>query len=603
MHDGLCITTNTPPPHAPRLVIDLRCLQDPDTATRGIGSHARRIVESAPEPFVGLFDPKFPPLPIDITGRAALLSPHAYLPDLAPGAVFLNPAPMGKNPLALARLLLDPHITKAAVVYDFIPFDDAKSYLDTPKARLEYATALAWLRRYNVFLPISAATQARLVELLGPVNAVVTGVALPGWMTDVQTAAPRHIFMAGGADARKNPDVLARAHASCATLRKIPLVISGGCNPAQEARLHAITDVTFTGAVKPADLRRLFAQAYCVVAPSYAEGFSLPVIEAMAAGTPAVVSDILAHRELVDDAALRFAPDDEASLAVILEEIVTNPARRAAVVAAQGLVLARFSAEAVSQRVWGALRPRAPAVLRGEKPELAIMTPLPPVKSGVADHSAALVAALQPLTRLRVFSQGALSPLAHLRRRSGRVLSVLGNSPHHTRAYELAVTYGSAVLCHDARLLGLVSAGGLRAAAAIAGQELKRPVAEAEILAWSADETQREASFLGEIAAAAKPLIFHSQQPANLVQARFGAAAKYLPFAIYRDAPAHITHTMRQTARQALGIEDTMKIIASFGFIAPQKGIETALHSFARMRMNSACKLVFVGEATLHVAT
>ncbi|OYV35799.1 MAG: hypothetical protein B7Z81_08275, partial [Acidocella sp. 20-61-6] len=293
----------------PCLIIDLRCLQDPDYAERGIGNHARCIINAAPEPFIGLIDPTLPPLPEDITARAASLTPHAYLPAIAQGSVFLNPSPMGRDPLALARLLRDPNITKAAVVYDFIPYDAQETYLTTPARRLEYATALAWLRQYDVFFPISAASQARLFALFGPVRTHITGVALSDWMHDIPPEPPRHIFMAGGGDTRKNPETLARAHAASPVLRQIPLIIGGSCTPETAARLRAITQVSLPGHVANADLRRLFAQAYCVVTPSYAEGFSLPVIEAMAAHSPAIVSDIPQNREFSDEFCWRVSVD------------------------------------------------------------------------------------------------------------------------------------------------------------------------------------------------------------------------------------------------------------------------------------------------------
>lgn len=586
----------------PRLIIDLRCLQDPDYAERGICNHARCIVNATPEPFVGLTDPDLPPLPEEIAARAATLTPHAYLPALAPGSVFLNPAPMGRDPLALARLLGDPNITKAAVVYDFIPYDAPSAYLNTPAKRLEYAAALAWLRQYDVFFPISAATQTRLFELFGPVLAHITGVALSDWMHDIPPEAPRHIFMAGGWDGRKNPEVLARAHAASPILRQIPLIIGGSCTPKSAARLRTITHLALPGHISNAELRRLFAQSYCVVTPSYAEGFSLPVIEAMAAHSPAIVSDIPAHRELVPDSAQRFAPDDAPGLAAILEEIVTSPARRAAIREAQAPRLGNFTQPTVAAKIWGPLAPKSAAILRGAKPRLALLTPLPPAKSGIADHSAALIRTLNPLTRVTVFSGRNLSALAHLDRQFDHVLSVVGNSEHHHRAYDLALRHGSAVLCHDSRLLGLATGRGLADAAQIARRELGRPVSEAEILAWTEDETLREASFLGDLAAAARPLIFHSPQPAALVRARFGVGAKHLPFAIYRPFHGELGPAARSAARRALNLPEGQKIIASFGFITAQKGIEVALHAFAQLRGATPCRLIFVGEATSNVA-
>jgi glycosyltransferase involved in cell wall biosynthesis len=550
-----------------RLIIDLRCLQDPDYAERGIGNHARGLVTRAPAPFTGIIDPRLPPLPADIAGLAAELSPHAYLPDLPPGTVFLNPSPMGPDQIFIARLLCDPHITKAACVHDFIPHDAPAAYLTSSDTRLDYATSLAWLRRYDLFFPVSEATATRLRGLFGPVCAHVTGAALPRWAETIPPAPPEHILMIGGG-ARKNAETLRAAHASSAALRRIPLVI--------------------TQRVTPAELQSLYARAHCVVVPSRAEGFSLPVIEAMAAGVPVLVSDIPAHQELVPDAAARFAPDDAPRLARLLEAVVAAPRPP------PSDTWRRFTGDAVAARLWPHLVPASPAVSRGARPRIAMLTPLPPAKSGVADYSAALAPELGRLAELTLFTEKDISPLPHLSGRFDAVVSVMGNSPFHDRIYDVALRHGSAVICHDSRLLGLMAWRDPAQAAAMASDELGRAVSPEEIEAWVNDETRREANFLGGLALAARPLIFHAAPIVAEVAARFGVAARHLPFAMQRvfTQPAG----RRAAARAALGIAPEAKIIASFGFVGRNKGIEAALHAFCMLRMPA--RLIFVGEET-----
>ena len=338
------------------LLIDLRCLQDPNYAERGIGNHARSIIASAPSPFTAIIDPHLPALSKSVAGLAARTVPHAYIPDIPKGATFLNPSPMSPDQNFIAPILRNLGITKIACVYDFIPFDDQKTYLAHSISRLEYFAAMALLRRYQLFLTISEDTDTRLRGLYGDVHSRVTGVALPPWLRDLTPEAPRHILTVGGDDARKNPEILLHAHAASETLRGIPLVIAGSCGPATQNRLKGIAQVELPGRLPDADMRRLYAQALCVVIPSRAEGFSLPVIEAMAAGTPAIVSDIPAHRALVPDPAARFAPDDVEGLTRILEDIAHHPARREAMIAAQSHIWRRFTAEAVGDRVWDAIQ-------------------------------------------------------------------------------------------------------------------------------------------------------------------------------------------------------------------------------------------------------
>ena len=64
------------------------------------------------------------------------------------------------------------------------------------------------------------------------------------------------------------------------------------------------------------------AGAVALVAPSFAEGFGLPVVESLAAGTPALVSDIAAHREVGGDMVLYADPVDGPSWISAIETLM-----------------------------------------------------------------------------------------------------------------------------------------------------------------------------------------------------------------------------------------------------------------------------------------
>ena len=74
------------------------------------------------------------------------------------------------------------------------------------------------------------------------------------------------------------------------------------------------SEIVFPGYVSPGDLPLLYNAADLFVYPSRYEGFGLPVLEAMACGTPVVTSNVASLPEVAGDAALLVPPDDETQL-------------------------------------------------------------------------------------------------------------------------------------------------------------------------------------------------------------------------------------------------------------------------------------------------
>ena len=82
--------------------------------------------------------------------------------------------------------------------------------------------------------------------------------------------------------------------------------------------------VVFAGRVQDADLVHLYCGAAALVFPSLDEGFGLPAVEAMACGTPVVVSRAGALPEVVGDAGLYFDPRDDAELEGVLVRVLDD---------------------------------------------------------------------------------------------------------------------------------------------------------------------------------------------------------------------------------------------------------------------------------------
>ena len=88
-------------------------------------------------------------------------------------------------------------------------------------------------------------------------------------------------------------------------------------------RVHAV------GFVAPDELRALYAGAEVFCFPSLAEGFGLPVLEAMAQATPVVTSAGTATAEVAGDAGILVDPRDPDALAEALDALLADPDGRA----------------------------------------------------------------------------------------------------------------------------------------------------------------------------------------------------------------------------------------------------------------------------------
>ncbi len=82
--------------------------------------------------------------------------------------------------------------------------------------------------------------------------------------------------------------------------------------------------VQLIGQIDEADKPSLYRKAKCLVFPSFYEGFGLPVLEAMACGTPVVAADTSSLTEIVGEAGFLIRPDDIKRLAGAIVSILVN---------------------------------------------------------------------------------------------------------------------------------------------------------------------------------------------------------------------------------------------------------------------------------------
>jgi glycosyltransferase involved in cell wall biosynthesis len=168
---------------------------------------------------------------------------------------------------------------------------------------------------------------------------------------------PEHLILGlGTLQPRKNFDGLIQAYhrilgtrGSDPGISDLDLVIVGGKGWLHEEtlalpeRLGLGDRVHFMGFVSDEDLPSLYSLAAVFAFPSWYEGFGLPVLEAMACGTPVVAADNSSLPEVVGEAGLMVSAGDTEALANVLVRLLTDDGLRRRLIVAGREQARRFT--------------------------------------------------------------------------------------------------------------------------------------------------------------------------------------------------------------------------------------------------------------------
>ncbi|MFJ8913564.1 glycosyltransferase family 4 protein [Amycolatopsis sp. NPDC102389] len=255
------------------------------------------------------------------------------------------------TPLAPARV--PEGRTLSVAVHDTVPWTHPETLTPRGVAWHKAVIARAASRATALTVPTRAIADelAALVPVSVPVRVIPHGVRPHSEFAEV--ALPeRYVLAIGTIEPRKGVDVLIDAVGRIG----VPLVLAGqpgwgGIDPMALAREHG-ADVRLLGKVSDAELAFTVRGASVLAMPSRAEGFGLPLIEAMAAGVPVVHSDVPALVEVAGGAGVTVPVGDAQALADALRDVLGQPERAAALRDSGLSRSSEFTWERAASAVW-----------------------------------------------------------------------------------------------------------------------------------------------------------------------------------------------------------------------------------------------------------
>jgi glycosyltransferase involved in cell wall biosynthesis len=222
----------------------------------------------------------------------------------------------------------NPHARVICVVHDLLPLTDLK--LSDAATRLFLSRLLTSLHQADELAFVSHYSMNRFRELFQQFAHLPARVVYPRTRFDFTEAAPplspaasavRPTFVViVSADPRKNLNAVIQAFRKLPQADLVVIGYTGGAN-----LMHNFPpNVRFAGYIEEHEKVTLITEAHGLIVPSFAEGFGLPIIEALAANTPVLCSDIPVFREVAGELADYFDPFSTESLCASVSRMLSH---------------------------------------------------------------------------------------------------------------------------------------------------------------------------------------------------------------------------------------------------------------------------------------
>lgn len=586
--------------------------------------------------------------------QAGEIAREAFLANLQPDLVHVSSLFEGLDDDVLTSVgaFTDGHNT-AVTLYDLIPLINRQQYLSNPVVENWYERKLTSMRRAGLWLAISESSRREAIDWLDfPERKVIniSTAADPRFRPvdlhedEIKELRRRYglsrpfVMYTGGIDRRKNIEGLIGAYSRLPAEIRMAHQLAIVCSArkidvdalVRHAESHGLSkdELVVTGFVPDDHLLKLYNTCKVFCFPSWHEGFGLPVLEAMQCGVAAIGSDTSSIPEVIGRADALFDPHDETDIASRLYQALTDEEYRQSL-AEHGLTRSRaFSWDKCGLRAWEAFEEhhaeskrsrRRVSVVQPKRPRLALLSPLPPARSGIADYSAELLPELArhydidvvvdqlevedawvkancPVRDVEWFEQNASS--------YDRILYHFGNSTFHRHMFDLLRRYPGTVVLHDFYMSGIVShmdiverragfwAQALYVSHGYAAVRERFTAVDPTEIIW---KYPTNAAVLEH----ATGVISHSNYSEKLSRQFYGSclSKNWTVIPLLRRAPPLGS---RRSAREELGFGETEFILCSFGMIGRTKLNHRLVEAWVASDLadDPSCRLVFVGDSS-----
>ncbi|MGC1017632.1 glycosyltransferase [Pantoea agglomerans] len=534
------------------------------------------------------------------------------------------------------------------ILYDLIPYIYKDIYLSNDVLKAWYNEQLAFLRKGDFLFSISASAGKEAVDYLGwdekkviNVSTAADEIFHPKVVDEDKKSQlfnkyliKRNFLMyTGGVDHRKNMEKLIESFSlvpkplrekyQLAIVCSMPEHVKDDLFKLGESFGLEKSQLVLTGYVSDDELVCLYNLCHAFVFPSWHEGFGLPVLEAMLCGKPVITSNVSSLPEVIEFEDALFNPRDVKDISEKITKVLDDENFRRELLVHSVEQVKKFGWDISAKKLLDGMvffSKTYPKVkdrkVEASKKTLALISPLPPEKSGISYYCADLLPYLSEYYTIKVVNENADVKEQWLKHqvevitiqefKAGansfdRIIYQFGNSHFHSHMFDLLNLFPGVVVMHDFYLSGVIN---WMLHTNVGDDKLNNVLYDSHgynAVRFNNDRMTNDDAILEfpcnkEVLSGAKSIVFHSESTREMAESWYGDLFKnkynYVP--LLREPVYEIN---KKNARAALNLADDDILIISLGFVASTKLNHEIISAYDKLfNPQRNIKLVFVGH-------